>query len=119
MAVTRYRPCIVCGEMMKTQRASKKTCSSTCSMRLSRELRKPVVQATYTIQNKRTSGREEPQMSVTQQQEIRLRMHGIDVTILVDHRPADESLPNMTAEEIKAYVETAIANLMITGDIHA
>lgn len=115
-----YRRCKHCEEAYPTKTARSQFCSSRCKVANSRAAAKPVVNAPYAIQNKHPSQiSKERQMSVTKQREIRLRMRGIDVTILVDHRPADESLPNMTAEEIKAYVETAIANLLVTGSIDA
>uniref|UniRef100_UPI0035A2601A hypothetical protein n=1 Tax=Pseudomonas pharyngis TaxID=2892333 RepID=UPI0035A2601A len=37
MALILVRPCVICGNPMKTQRSSKKTCSHRCYMQLYRE----------------------------------------------------------------------------------
>lgn len=40
MALILVRPCVICGNPMKTQRASKQTCSQRCYMKMYREKQK-------------------------------------------------------------------------------
>jgi hypothetical protein len=85
-------------------------------MRHFRELAKPVVNAPYTIQNKRTSNREDTKM-LQQREEYTLRFNirGCDVLIKINSQPAELPESTMTAHDLRVAVESAVAELQIAG----